>query len=127
MLTPPNGPQKPEVAFHDFDADTNEANGPTPVTFQKFGRVWSVPGAMPSGAVIMLSRLMASGRGHDELEPHELIALAAELIPEETLSKLHAKGLTAEELLPILGYILHEIGADEAVNEGKAQAPIPTV
>lgn len=111
--------------YADFDAAFAEADA-EPITMRLYGRVWSLPGNMPAGAVLKVTRLMAAGKAEHELTFAELLDLAADLIPRETLDVWCGKGLDAEQLAKVLAWLMRiYMGKDVEDGDGPGEAPAP--
>lgn len=121
--------QTPERRFRDFDAAFAEQQLP-PVELKLHGRVWQLPGALPSAAVLIVARWVNAGRAQPgspapELTNAELMGLAEAMVPAETLRAWQAKGLDIDQLGEIVEWLFEQYRdqIQEAFAPGGGVAP----
>lgn len=118
-----------DTDYYDFDAAFAERSR-KPKRMKLFGRHWHLPPALPAAAVLTVARWVREGRASLDspqatLTDAELVLLAEDLIPGETLSAWHAKGLDIEQLGPIIEWVMvqYRDQIEEALGRGGAEAP----
>ena len=100
-----------ESRFVDYDAAFAEQEAAAqPLTRKLFGKVWELPGTPPASVVLRLARLMADGRSETDLNDGELLLIAVDLIPGDTLEAWTAKGLDTPQLTLIIEDLMAEYG-----------------
>lgn len=108
--------------FRDFDAFWAEQRR-EPVRVKVFGEVHELPPSLPAAVILRLWRMMAAGRGEDEVSPAEVLALAEAIFGRERLDGWAAQGLTFDQLQDLLRWAM-EVYAGGSGDGGKP-APRP--
>lgn len=105
--------------FHDIDALLAEQTADT-ITIRVFGEDWQLPAALPAIIPLLLARWVADGREADDLTNAECLLFAEALVPGEILDEWKRRGLTVDQLDPIISAIVSEIGL---ASPGEAAPP----
>lgn len=97
-----------EAASFDFDAAFAAGDAPQlePIRLTLLGQRWELPAAMPAAPTMKVARWMTEGRAEDDLTNAEILALAADMIPGDTLNQWLAKGITMDRLGEVLVWVL---------------------
>lgn len=113
--------------YADFDAAFAEREREAdPLRIRLFEQEWDLPGSLPAGVLLKLSRYMAEGRTEKDLTYAESIDLAASMIPEEILQQWIAKGISEDQLGDIVMWALRQYtGQDDEPGEAaEVEAPV---
>lgn len=106
--------------FADFDASFEQQD---PLEVKLFGEVWELPAEMPAVVMLKIARWAAHGRESSTLTSGELLDLAADLIPADTLTAWTSRpeGLSSDRLGQILAWVMRcYMGS---ADPGEAPAP----
>lgn len=90
--------------FFDFDAAWAERRDAEPVQAKVLGRIWDLPAVLPAAVLLRAIRLVEGG--DRDLAPHEIIGLAADLVPRETLDQWLDLGIDVDQLADVLRTLL---------------------
>lgn len=110
--------------FMDFDAVFAERRV-EPIRFRLLERDWELPGAMPAAVPLRIARLVAEGRGTDDLTGAEVLELAADIVPRPVLTEWLNLGLDEERLGEVIVWLVSQYVAASSTDGdvGEAQAP----
>lgn len=93
--------------FKDFDEFWSERNV-EPLKVKVFGKVYTLPGAIPASVVLALLR--AQAEGVQELQPSAVLTLAESLFGKSVLDEWLAQGMQLDQLVDVIRWVTDQYG-----------------
>lgn len=114
------------MRYADFDAALEETTA-EPLMVRLYGQDWPLPATMPAAVPLRMARLLADGRDQESLSMAEILAIAGDVFPPETLDAWLAKGIDVDLLGQVVSWVFKQymgkaLDGDEP-DPGEASAP----